>query len=101
DWPNSPHGVTHADVIADLGRPLPFPSSCFDGVLLSSVLEHLADPVATLGEASRVLRPGGVLVLELPFLYWLHEEPHDFGRYTEFALRRFADMVGLEVKLLQ
>jgi SAM-dependent methyltransferase len=101
DWPNSLHGVTHADVIADLGRSLPFAAASFDGVLLSSVLEHLADPVAALEEVSRVLRPGGALVLEVPFLYWLHEEPHDFGRYTEHALRCFADIAGLEVKQLE
>jgi SAM-dependent methyltransferase len=101
DWQNSLHDLTHADVIADLNRPLPFEASSFDGVLLSSVLEHVADPSAVLQEASRILRPGGVIVLELPFLYWLHEEPHDFGRYTEHALRRFASAAGLETEKLE
>jgi SAM-dependent methyltransferase len=101
DWSNSLHGVTHADVIADLGRPLPFAAASFDGVLFSSVLEHLADPAAALAEAARILRPGGALVLEVPFLYWLHEEPHDFGRYTEHALRRFADIAGFDVNRLE
>jgi hypothetical protein len=34
-----------------------------------------------------VLRPGGVLLLTVPFLARLHEEPHDYFRYTEHALR--------------
>jgi SAM-dependent methyltransferase len=101
DWQNSLHDLTHADVLADLNRPLPFGASSFDGVLLSSVLEHVVDPMALLGEASRILRPGGAIVLELPFLYWLHEEPHDFGRYTEHALRRFASAAGLEIEKLE
>jgi hypothetical protein len=36
-------------------------------------------------------------VLTTPFLYWLHEKPHDYFRLTEFALRRFCDEAGLEV----
>jgi hypothetical protein len=32
-----------------------------------------------------------------PFYYWLHEEPHDYYRYTEFALRRFVETSGMEV----
>lgn len=45
---------------------LPFASSCFDVVASSYVLQHLADPGAALGEFSRVLRPGGVLLLGVP-----------------------------------
>ena len=42
-------------------------------------------------------RAGGKLVLGVPFLYWLHEVPHDYYRYTEFALRRFCQRSGLRV----
>jgi hypothetical protein len=33
----------------------------------------------------------------VPFLYWLHETPHDYYRYTEFALRRFVEAEGLKL----
>ena len=101
DWSNSLHGLTHADVIANLDRPLPFAPCSFDGAIMSSVLEHLSDPAAALGEVARILRPGGKLVVELPFLYWLHEEPYDFGRYTEHWLRRAAGCAGLKVDRIQ
>ena len=39
----------------------------------------------------------GKLILSVPFLYWLHEQPHDYYRYTEFALRRFCELAGLEI----
>jgi 2-polyprenyl-6-hydroxyphenyl methylase/3-demethylubiquinone-9 3-methyltransferase len=38
----------------------------FDGVLCSSVLEYLEHPVAALGEAARLLRPGGKLIVSMP-----------------------------------
>ncbi len=101
DWHNSLHDLTHADVVTDLNRPLPFKSLSFDGALLSSVLEHVADPSTVLQETARILRPGGTVVLEIPFMYWLHEEPYDFGRYTEHALRRFASIAGLDVERLE
>ncbi len=46
---------------------LPFPDQEFDGVLISNVLEHLAEPQAAFGESARVLKPGGRLVVTVPF----------------------------------
>jgi 2-polyprenyl-3-methyl-5-hydroxy-6-metoxy-1,4-benzoquinol methylase len=43
-----------------------FPSSSFDVVILSAVLEHLYNPDETIGEISRILRPGGALYLDVP-----------------------------------
>ncbi len=53
--------VTH-----DLSCTLPFPDSEFDVAVLSEVLEHLPYPELTLGEISRILRPGGVLIGSVP-----------------------------------
>jgi 2-polyprenyl-3-methyl-5-hydroxy-6-metoxy-1,4-benzoquinol methylase len=48
--------------------PLPFPDDCFDAVLFTEVLEHIAlrNPVDLLGELRRVLRPDGLLILSTP-----------------------------------
>ncbi|MFN0169842.1 MAG: class I SAM-dependent methyltransferase [Bryobacteraceae bacterium] len=97
DWENSPHSNEFVDESVDLNGTLPFPERSFDTVLLSDVLEHIAEPKRLIGEISRVLRPGGCLLLMVPFLYYIHEQPFDFYRYTEFALRRFCDDSGLEV----
>jgi SAM-dependent methyltransferase len=80
---------------------LPFEPASFDTIILSDVLEHIPGPDHLWSEMSRILAPGGHLLLNVPFLYWLHEEPHDSYRYTEFALRRFATNAGLEVDVLK
>jgi malonyl-CoA O-methyltransferase len=52
--------------VADLTAPLPLPDTCADLVLISLVLEHIADPAAVLVEAARLLRDQGrLLLLEL------------------------------------
>jgi SAM-dependent methyltransferase len=100
DWAGSPHGGLHLDLEADLGEALPFPDACFDTLVLSDVLEHVPHPEALWREMARLLAPGGHVLLNVPFLYGLHEVPHDYGRYTEFALRRFAEQAGFEVREL-
>ncbi|MEO7243645.1 MAG: class I SAM-dependent methyltransferase [Rubrivivax sp.] len=100
DWPGSPHAGTHVDQLADLGERLPFDDASFDTVLLSDVLEHVPQPQRLCGEIARLLAPQGRLVANVPFLYGLHELPHDYFRFTEFALRYLARETGLRVDLL-
>ena len=100
DWPHSVHVGHHLDLEADLSQPLPYVDASFDTIILSDVLEHVPTPEALWLEMARVLAPNGHVLLNTPFLYGIHEAPHDYGRYTEFALRRFARQAGLEVALL-
>lgn len=97
DWGHSVHGETHLDLICDLNQPLPFEDAAFETVILSDVLEHIAAPDALWRELSRVVSPGGHVLLNVPFMYWLHETPFDFYRYTEFALRQFAERNSFNV----
>jgi len=97
DWANSLHKNSHLDLECDLSARLPFPDASFDTVILSDVLEHIPEPMALWREIDRLLVPGGVLLMNVPFFYWLHEEPHDFYRYTEFALRRFAQSTSFQI----
>lgn len=97
DWKNGPHSSEHLDVECDLAAALPFPDRHFDTILLSDVLEHLSDPKQCWSEAARLLAPGGKFILNVPFYYQVHEEPHDYFRYTEFALRMFARETGFDV----
>jgi SAM-dependent methyltransferase len=100
DWALSPHPSEHLDHRLDLTAPLPFAAAAFDTIILSDVLEHVPAPERLWGELARLLAPGGHALVNVPFLYGIHEAPHDYGRYTEFALRRFAAQAGLEVPVL-
>jgi SAM-dependent methyltransferase len=55
-------------VRADIAA-LPFSSACFDIVISRSVVEHLDDPARAFRELSRVLRPGGKVVILTPNKY--------------------------------
>jgi SAM-dependent methyltransferase len=101
DWANTAHKNEHLDQECDLTRPLPFANAEFDTIILSDVLEHIPTPEALCQEMARSLRAQGKLIMNVPFFYWLHEEPHDFYRYTEFALRRFVESAGLVLVLLE
>jgi SAM-dependent methyltransferase len=100
DWPSSLHANDHLDVTCDLTKPLPFADAEFDTVLFSDVLEHLPDPELAMAEISRILRPGGVLLLNTPFLYWIHEAPHDYYRHTRFSLERLVAGAGMSLQTL-
>ena len=101
DWPSSYHGQTHVDVACDLNQPIPFASHTFDTIVVSDVMEHLFDYETVWSEMARLMRPSGKLILGVPFLYWLHEDPYDFFRPTEFALRRYCEQHGFRVVVLE
>lgn len=86
-----------ADVFYD-GQRLPFDASSFDAVLCSQVLEHVFTPEVFLAEIYRVLRPGGVLLLAVPFAWDEHEQPQDFARYSSFGLRALLERNGFVVE---
>lgn len=56
-------------VLCDLERALPYATGSLDAILLSEVIEHVADPMFTLRECARVLKPGGVVALTTPNLW--------------------------------
>ena len=72
------------------GHDLPFADGTFDAVVCQAVLEHVIDPPRVIGEIHRVLRPGGLLYAEIPFMQQVHEGAHDLTRYTYVGLRRLA-----------
>jgi SAM-dependent methyltransferase len=95
--------VTHAkgysgcpDLFGD-GQCLPFRDASFDSVLVLDVLEHLPSPEQCIRESARVLRCGGQLILQTPFIYPLHDMPHDFQRWTLPGLELLVQRHGLMV----
>jgi SAM-dependent methyltransferase len=89
--------VYDAHVKPDLywdGQNLPLPDASHQTVLLTEVLEHCPEPKTVLDEVFRVLAGSGHLFLTVPFLWPLHEVPHDAYRYTPFTLERLLKQSG-------
>jgi len=72
--------------IADAHR-IPLADESVDAVVIQAVLEHVLDPEAVVHELQRVLRLGGLVYSETPFLQQVHDGPHDFTRYTSSGHR--------------
>ncbi len=88
-----------ADIIAS-AEAIPLPDNCIDSILCTQVLEHVAHPNKVLQEIYRLLRPGGLCLLTAPQMNELHEEPHDYFRYTCFGLRVLFEDTGFVVEHL-
>lgn len=76
------------DVVFDAQDTWPFPDASFDGVVLMNILEHLYRYNRALDEAARVLKPGGIVVGVVPFMFNVHGSPNDHFRYTRSTLER-------------
>lgn len=100
DWPNSLHKNSYLDFEMDLNNNLEFESEMFNTIILSDVLEHIYNSKKLVNEMHRILKKEGMLILNVPFFYYLHEEPHDFFRYTKFALSTMLEEAGFRIKVL-
>lgn len=89
--------TSNADVIADAHK-LPFDDGAFDIVIANNVIEHLSEPRTGVSEIHRVLVANGVMYFTIPFLYPVHEAPHDYQRFTKFGLRKlFCEFEEVEI----
>lgn len=84
-------------IVLDAAK-LPFEDDSFDVILFCEVIEHVADAESTFSEISRVLKPGGKLLIAWPFNYMLHEVPNDYRRYTEFGMAQELAAVGMRIE---
>lgn len=101
DWNAMTNDIDIVDYKMDLNKGLCFKDDTFDTVLLTDTLEHIYNPEELFDEMERILRPSGVIIVGVPFFYWIHEAPHDFFRYTEFKLRQFCTSRKLKVVFLE
>jgi SAM-dependent methyltransferase len=86
----------HVNVLGDAHR-LPFRSGTLSWIVSQEVFEHLPDPFIAAAEVARVLRPGGTVYLQVPFIIGYHSIPHDYYRFTSRGLRFLVERSGLSV----
>lgn len=88
---------TRPQVYGD-AHSLPFKDETVDTILLLDVLEHLETAEQCLAEVSRVLRSQGSVVIQVPFIYPLHDRPRDFQRWSTYGLRSLCEKNGFSVE---
>ncbi len=89
------------DLVCDLTRINPFRPASFDVILLMNVVEHIYHTHALFASLVQMLKPGGVLIVAIPFMVKMHQVPIDYVRYTHFALRRLGEEHDLVVEHLE
>lgn len=88
------------DIVWD-GKTMPISEESFDVVIGTEILEHCFEPMQTLSEIYKVLKPGGIFFFTTPFIWPLHEVPHDEFRFTPYSLERLlrnAHFKNIEIK---
>ncbi len=86
------------DVVASSDK-LPFEDESFDVVISTQVFEHLAEPGLTAKEIYRVLKPGGMALVSLPFVWEVHDVPKDYWRYSIDGVKKlFSSFAEIEVE---
>lgn len=86
------------DYVSDVSA-IPVPSKTFDAILCTEVLEHVPEPIVAVGEMTRILKHGGVMLVTAPLGSGLHQEPfHYYGGFTPHWYRMIAERFELVVE---
>jgi SAM-dependent methyltransferase len=93
-WPGDDR--TNIQIYSPL-HVIPVADDYFDAILCIAVLEHVVNPEEAVAELFRVLKSGGHLILEVPFLQPEHKVPTDFQRYTRDGLEHLVTKHGFRV----
>lgn len=90
----------HPDIVGDIQK-LPLADNSEEAIVCMSILEHVENPFLASSEMHRVLKPGGTLLIYVPFLFYYHAENGyyaDYWRFTEEALRTLCkDFSSVEI----
>lgn len=88
--------TTGIDIVSDICS-IPIEDASVDAVLCTEVLEHLTDPLKALQELTRVLRPGGRLILTAPFCSLTHFAPYHYATgFNKYFYYHHLNQMGYE-----
>jgi SAM-dependent methyltransferase len=90
-------------IVADFTKEVPLRNDSGDILVLSNVLEHIAEPQLFLKEGNRVLKSGGTIVGTIPFMLGVHQAPYDYNRFTDYMLKHLltgAGFIDVEIQTL-
>jgi len=92
--------ATKVDILSDI-TSIPEPDASFDAILCSEVLEHVPEPTHALDEFTRLLKPGGILILTAPFASNVHMAPcHFCSGFSKYWYEHHLSARGLEIREL-
>jgi SAM-dependent methyltransferase len=83
--------------IVGSAEKIPEQDNTFDSVVCFQVLDDLKNPAQAVKEISRVLKPGGYGLISVPQSNELHDEPHDYWRFTKYGIGALLLEAGLEI----
>ncbi len=76
------------------GDVIPMEDNAVETIIATEFFEHCPQPEKIMKEMLRVLKPGGLLFITVPFIWNLHLVPYDEYRYTPFSLKRHLQNAG-------
>jgi SAM-dependent methyltransferase len=89
------------DIISDI-TSIPESDESFDAIMCIEVFEHLPEPIEAIKEFSRLLRPGGHLILTAPFCSLTHFAPyHFYSGFNKYFFEKYLQTNGFEILDLQ
>lgn len=91
---------TQIDITSDITN-IPVKGCSFDAILCTEVLEHVPNAVAVLKEFSRILRPGGVLIMTAPFSSVTHFAPYHFSGYSRYWYEHHLPSFGFDIEHIE
>jgi SAM-dependent methyltransferase len=97
---SNPWNASHVDIVSDIVS-IPQPDASFDAILCSEVLEHVPEPTHALDEFTRLLKPGGILILTAPFASNVHMAPyHFYSGFSKYWYQHHLEVRGFEIREL-
>jgi len=97
---SSPWDATKVEICSDI-TSIPEPDASFDAILCSEVLEHVPEPTHALDEFTRLLKPGGILILTAPFASNVHMAPYHFCTgFSKYWYEHHLSARGFEIREL-